>query len=287
MQTRPFHHLQLKFGLRRVATKTLLAAVALSGVLFAPLHGQWLNYPTKGIPMKPDGSPNLLAPTPRTADGKPDFSGLWENVKNRPCPPEGCADMEITQEFMNIGWSIKGGLPYQPWAAELMKARMLTNGKDDPGALCRPTGVVKNHTSPFYRKMVQVPGLLLIIMERDANYRQIFTDGRPLPADPEPTPDGYSTAKWDGDTLVVETNGISDGQWLDRNGSPLTDAAKITERFQRVNYGHLEIEMTVDDAKAYTKPWTIKLSQVIALNTEMLDYYCKENEKDFEHLVGK
>jgi hypothetical protein len=219
--------------------------------------------------------------------GKPDFSGIWLAERNRPCPAIGCNDMEIGQEFVNIGWALKDGLPYQPWAADLVKARTAQNGVDDPGSHCRPTGIVKMHTSPFYRKVVQSPDLLLILTERDAEHRQIFLDGRTLPADPQPTPNGYSTAKWEGDALVVNSIGFTDGTWLDRSGSPLTSAAKITERFRRVNYGQMDISITVDDAKAYTKPWTITLHQHIALNTELMNYFCMENERDSEHLVGK
>ena len=251
------------------------------------LSAQWLNYPTPGVPRNADGSPNLSAPTPRTANGRPDFSGIWELEKNNPCPPDGCPDMEISREFGNIGWNIPGGLPYQPWAAALRKARMAENSKGDPGSNCRPTGIVKLTINPFFRKFIQLPGLLVILNERDSAYRQIFTDGRPLPVDPALTPNGYSVGKWEGDALVVETNGISDGQWLDRTGSPLTGAAKITERFRRVNYGKMEIEITVDDAKAYTKPWTVKINQFIALNTELMDFFCMENEKDIPHAVGK
>jgi len=135
------------------------------------------------------------------------------------------------------------------------------------------------------KKIVQTPGLVLILNEYNKTYRQIFTDGRPLPKDPQPAWDGYSIGKWDGDTLVVETTGFRDGIWLDAFGDPLTDAAKVTERFHRVDYGHLEIELTVDDPKAYTKPWTIKLPQLLAINTDLLDYICLENEKDLRHLV--
>ena len=195
--------------------------------------------------------------------------------------------MEIGQEFMEIGWSVPGGLPYQNWAASLKKERMAKDGVGDPGSSCRPTGIIKMHTSPFFRRIVQTPDLLLILTERDAEFRQIFTDGRPLPVNPQPSPNGYSTGKWDGETLIVESNGFSDGEWLDRDGSPLTDAAKITERFHRPNYGTLEIGISVNDPKAYTREWSIKLTQHIALNTDLLNYYCMENEKDSGHLLGK
>jgi hypothetical protein len=261
-------------------------AVVLSA-LSIPASAQWLHYPTAGVPRKPDGSPNLTAPAPRTADGKPDLSGMWKTEDNRPCPPEGCLDMKVPQEFVNIGWSLKGGLPYQPWAEDLVKARMEQNGKDDPASHCLPRGVVKSHTTPLFRKIVQVPGLLVILNESNASYRQIFTDGRALPVDPNPTWNGYSSAKWEGDDLVVRTNGFRDEMWLDRSGSPMTDAARMTERIRRVNYGKLEIELTVDDPKAYTKSWSVKINHFIVLDTELLDYICLENEKSVKHMVGK
>ena len=265
--------------------RILQSAVLLALPVLA--SAQWLNYPTAGVPKKTDGSPNLTAPTPRTADGKPDFSGIWDTEKNRPCPPGGCNDLEISQEFVNFGWSLKGGLPYQPWAAELVRSRREQNGKDDPGSHCLPIGFLRLHTDGMYRKMIQLPGLLVMLNERNTSFRQIFLDGRPLPVDPNPSFNGYSTGKWDGDTLVVETNGFRDGQWLDRGGSPLSDGAKVTERIRRVNFGNMEVEVTVDDPKAYTKPWTVKLNLILVLNTELLEDNCLESEKDIPHLVGK
>jgi hypothetical protein len=265
----------------------VLLVIAISAPVAVPLGAQWLNYPTAGVPHTPDGKPNLSAPAPRTADGKPDFSGIWEMEHNRPCPPEGCLDLQFAQEVLNIGWSLKDGLPHQPWAADLAKARQASLGKDNPITHCLPVGIVELQTIPLLRKIVQVPGLFVILSEHNASYRQIFTDGRPLPIDPQPSWNGYSTGKWDGDTLVVETTGFRDGIWLDLSGDPLTDAAKITERFRRVNYGRMEVQVTVDDPKAYTKPWTVNLKQVLALDTDLLDYICLENEKDLKHMVGK
>ena len=187
--------------------------------------------------------------------------------------------MYIGEEFLDIGWSIHG-LPYQPWAAEVTKKRTEDNGMADPISHCLPGGIVKGLTIPLFRKIIQIPGLVAILNELGSSYRQIFTDGRPLPAIDQPTFNGYSVGKWEGDILVVETTGFKDQMWLDRNGSPLTDAAKITERFRRVNFGKLEIEITVDDPKAYTKPWTVKLNQLIVLDSELIDYICVENEKD-------
>jgi hypothetical protein len=263
----------------------------------APLSAQWLNYPTPGVPRLAGGKPNLTAPAPRASDGKPDLSGIW----GLPCPVgtnaaggfDGlpnvyCAtEVAVPREFANIGQSFKEGLPYQPWAAELVKKTRVANRPNDPMSRCLPPGIVRLEVFPLFRKIVQVPGLLVILNEQNASYRQIFTDGRPLPVDPNPSWNGYSSGKWEGDTLAVQTNGFRDGLWLDTGGSPLTDAARVTERFRRVNYGTLEIELTIDDPKAYTKPWTIKVTQILAPDTELLDYICLENEKDVRHLGGK
>ena len=263
------------------------AVIVLLFLTFIPAGAQWLHYPTPGVPRLPGGAPNRNAPAPQTADGKPDLSGIWIAEENRPCPPANCDDMLTPQEFWDMGWALKGGLPYQPWAAVLIKQRAAAFGKDDPTSHCLPGGPLKMHADPLLRKIVQVPGLVIILNERNASYRQIFTDGRPLPQDPQPSFNGYSTGKWEGDSLVVKTSGFRDGLWLDRKGSPLTEAATITERFRRVNYGKLEVDVTVDDPKAYTAPWTIRLNQMLKVDTELLDYICLENEKDLPHLVGK
>ena len=267
--------------------KILTGVVALLCASSVAVSAQWLKYPTADVPRTRDGKPNLGAPAPKTSDGKPDLSGLWDIEHNRPCPREGCPDMEVGQEFVDICWSLKGGLPYQAWAAAARKTRMEENGKDDPSSHCLPRGVVKSHTTPLFRKIVQAPGLVLMLYEANASYRQIFTDGRPLPAIEQPAFNGYSSGKWDGDTLVVQTAGFKDGLWLDRSGSPMTDAARMTERFRRVNYGTLEIEISVDDPKAYSAPWTVKLRHSIVLDTELLDYICLENEKSVIHLIGR
>jgi len=263
-----------------------LLASTIALLLSVTASAQWLHYPTPGIPRTRDGKPNLAAPAPRTSSGKPDLSGIWE-LEHPPCHAGGCADYVGAPEFLNLGVKLKDGLPYQPWAAELVKQRSADLGRDDPVARCLPSGAVRILTFPPPRKIIQTPGEVVILSERDVTFRQIFTDGRPLPLDPSPSWNGFSTGKWDGNTLVVETNGLRDGAWLDRNGSPMTDAARMTERFRRVSYGRLEIELTVDDPKAYTKPWTVTLNQLIVLNTELLDYYCNDNEKDVQHAVGK
>ena len=254
----------------------------------ATVSAQWLTYPTRGVPRTADGKPNLLAPAPRTADGRPDLSGIWQLEPDGVCPDVGCqVDYRPAMEFRNLGAKLPGGLPYQPWAAALVKERTEQLGKDDPVGFCKPGGAVRILTFPPYRKFLQLPDLFVILSERDVTYRQIFMDGRPLPEDPTPTFNGYSIGRWDGETLVVQTNGHREGTWLDRNGSPISESARMTERFRRVNYGLLEIDLTIDDAKVYTKPWTVTLRQRIVLDTELLDYHCTDNEKSAPHMVGK
>lgn len=265
---------------------TRLAVVWLLVAAGAPAHAQWLKYPTPNVPRTADGRPNLEAPAPRLPDGRPDFSGIWQ-LEAPQCPPVCSGDYVGGREFLNLGASLKEGLPYQPWARKLVAERREQLGRDDPVGFCKPGGAVRILTFPPPRKFLQPPGLFVILSERDVTYRQIFLDGRPLPEDPTPTPNGYSVGRWDGDTLVVQTVGLRDGTWLDRFGSPMTEAAKMTERFRRVNYGRVDVELTIDDPKAYTQPWTVTLRQRIVLDTELLDYHCTDNEKDAAHMVGK
>jgi hypothetical protein len=258
-----------------------------SYLIFAPvmLQAQWANYPTAGVPRLPNGQPNLSAPTPRTADGKPDFSGLWQPGGGGGSAPV-AGGPPLAPEFGDIAAGRKDPLPYRPWALDLRKAREAENGKENPDGKCLPLGMIRMHSHPFPRKMIQVPGLIAILYEKGVDFRQIFTDGRALPKDPNPSFNGYSSGKWEGDTLIVETVGFRDDIWLDGVGNPISDSAKVTERFRRPNFGSLEIEVTVDDPKTYTAPWTVKLNQYIALNTDLLEYFC-ENEKDAPHMVGK
>jgi hypothetical protein len=195
--------------------------------------------------------------------------------------------MQLSNQFFDIGFGLKGGLPYQPWAAALVKERMAKNGNDDPTSQCLPGGVVRMHTSPYLNKIVQLPGLILVLHERESTYRQIYTDGRALPSDPVPAWRGYSSGKWDGDTLVVRTTGFRDGLWLDRYGNPMTDAATVTERFRRTDYGRLEIQITVDDPKAYTRPWTVTVTQLLLPDTELAEFICLENERNTARVLGK
>ena len=279
-----------------------LCVLALVAAVPTAITAQWPNYPTPGVPKTPDGKPNLTAPTPRTADGKPDLSGLWSRGGGvgggqRGGAAQGAqggqaqgaaapADGVPRATFGNAGQGFPDDLPFQPWAAELMKQRRADGSKDNPDAHCLPMGFLQFHNHPQPRQMIQTPRSLVILYEANHGLRQIFTDGRPLPNkdDVEPWYYGYSVGRWEGDTLVVETTGFTDLQWLDVRGSPLTSQAKVTERFRRPNYGSLEIEITVDDPKAYTKPWTTKLNQRIMLDTDLFEFICEE--RDAKHYVG-
>jgi hypothetical protein len=182
--------------------------------------------------------------------------------------------------FRDVAQNIKEGLPLKPEGAALLKERRDNNSKDNPEAHCLPMGIMQFHTQGAPRKVIQTPGILLILYEASSGLRQIFTDGRALPNnDPQPWWYGYSVGTWDGDTLVVETTGLRDGGWLDIIGSPLTDAAKITERFRRVNYGRMEIDITVDDPKVYTRPWTVRVNQRILPDQELIEFICLENQR--------
>jgi hypothetical protein len=265
--------------------------VALSPVVGA----QWPSYPTPGVPRTPDGKPVLDGPAPRTADGKIDFSGIWLRAggggRGRagapPAPtttPDGIP-ISTFGEVAGRGYQ----LPLQPWAAELKKKRMASNNKDNPDVWCLPIGLMQYHNHGQPRQIVQTRNLMLITYESNYGLRYIYMDGRPAPTnDPTPWWFGYSRGWYEGDTLVVETthfNGEERAGWLDVNGSPYTDALKMTERFRRPNFGTLEIDVTIDDAKAYTKPFTVRVNQRLMVDSEMIEFICNENEKSTDHIA--
>jgi len=189
----------------------------------------------------------------------------------------------MSRQGINMGVDLPGGLPYQPWLAALVQERISTQAKDDPHIRCLPDVFLRAYGLPHYLKFVQTPNLLVMLNEYNGVYRQVFTDGRPLPDDPNPSWQGYSAATWSGDTLVVDTIGFRDDLWIDWDGSVITESAKLRERIRRPDFGHLEIDVTVDDPKAYTKPWTVTLRQQFAADTELIDEICAENEKFSQH----
>jgi hypothetical protein len=258
-------------------------AIGITVLLSPSLFAQWPTYSTLPVPRNAKGEPDLSAPPPRTADGKPDFSGVWRGAptgqRGAP-PPVGAPGTPPLATFRDIGSTMKDGLPLTPHGAELLAKRKARDSKDNPEAHCLPMGIMQFHTQGAPRKFIQLPKLLVILYEASSGMRQIFIDGRPLPNnDPQPWFYGYSTGKWDGDTLVVETSGLRDDGWLDIIGSPLTEAAKLTERFRRVTYGRMEIDITVDDPKAYTKPWTVRHVQDIMPDSELIEFICLENQR--------
>ncbi len=242
-------------------------AVIVFTALVLPSAAQWLNYPTPSIPRTADGKPNLSASAPRTSDGKPDLSGLWR-VKQ--------ATSGETDKAMQ---SVKA----QPWAQELSKKRKEELGRENMSVLCLPFGPRADFAPD---KIVQTPGLVMMLYA-DLTYRQVFMDGRLLPQDPNPTWMGYSVGHWDGDTLVVESAGYNDRTWLDDDGHPHSEDLRVTERFRRPDFGHLEIEKTLEDPKALTQKWVIPIKLEYEADTELLEYVCAENERDHSHLVGK
>ena len=252
------------------AFRITIAAVLM---MTASPSAQWLGYPTPGIPRTPDGKPNLTAPAPKTADGKPDLSGLW-----------------LTRGIYigNIARDLKEEPPMQPWAAELYKQRRDTLSKDDPTGRCIPGGVPRSTAVPYpFKILTTTSNIVVVLYEAVHAYRQIFTDGRPLPKDPNPNWMGYSIGRWEGDTFVVESSGFNDNVWLDNNGHPAGESLRVTERFRRKNFGSMDVEITVDDPKTYTRPWNVTLPLVFQPDTEMLEYICPENEKDYDRLQGK
>jgi len=264
-----------------------IAIVALPALGF----GQWLRYPTVDVPKKSDGTPDLSAPTPRLPDGKPDFSGLWHAANPNRCVPGVGQFVACGTEIGgsplggNLGRNLTGGLPYRPEAAKLAQSRRADDSRDDPHVRCLPDNPPRAWTLPHLTKAIHTPKLLVLLYEVNAMYRQIFIDGRPLPEDRNPTWNGYSTARWDGDTLVVTTAGFRDDTWIDTGGSPMSDVATMTERIRRPNFGTLEIELTIDDPKNYTKPFTVNLTQNIELDTDLIDEFCLENEKSYERMI--
>jgi len=284
--------------MRSVVGKIVLGILV--AVVTTTVSAQWPKYTTPDVPRLADGQPNLTAPAPRTADGKPDLSGIWEIVFGggggrgrgaapapEPAPPPDPNATPVSQFFEVAGRGYP--LPLQPWAAELKQKRMADNSKDNPDVWCLPIGLMQYHNHPQPRQIVQTKNLMLITYESNYGLRYIYTDGRPAPNnDPTPWWFGYSRGWWEGDTLVVETTNFRGDEragWLDVNGSPYTDALKMTERFRRPNVGTLEIDITIDDPKAYTKPFTVRVNQKIMVDSEMIEFVCNENEKSTEHIA--
>jgi hypothetical protein len=247
----------------------------IASVFSGPLAAQWLNHATPGIPRTADGKPNLTAPAPRAPDGKPDLSGVWTKISPK--------------YSRNIAADLKPG-EIQPWAGALLQQRQEDLGKDYMNVLCVPLGpgysTAGDSTGAEMMKIIQTPSLILIL-NPDLTYRQIYLDGRALETAPNPSWMGYSVGHWDGDTLLVESFGFNDRTWLDHDGHPHTEALRTTERYRRRNLGNLDLEVTLADPGAYAKPWTVAVRAELAADTEMIEWVCNEKGSGVEHWVGK
>lgn len=272
---------------------------ALLTILGSSAHGQWVNYPTPGTPRTRDGKPNLAAPAPKASNGKADLSGVW-HVQPTPLAEQlrlfgkdadkvtvpGMEIDTISKYGINILADFKPGeVGMLPEAQAEFNRRRGQSGDHSPLAGCLPAGIPLATLLSEVHKIVQTPGLMLIMHELDSLTRQIYTDGRKLPADPSPSWLGYSAGKWEGDTLVVETVGFNDKSWLDAGGHPRSEAMHLQERYRRRDFGHLDVTITVDDPKTYTKPFTIKVTHLLQADSDILEYVCGENEKDRAHMV--
>jgi len=259
-------------------------------------HGQWVNHPTAGTPRTRDGKPNLSARAPRAPNGKPDLSGVWvaesatrqELLRFFVDGANNLGENLPSKYFMNFLYDLKPeDVQLRPAAAAVAQQRRAGLAKDIPLTRCLPAGVPLVNTLPAPYKLIQTPGVIVMLYEQDTTFRQIFVDGRKPPHDPQPAWSGYSVGKWDGDSLVVDTSGFNDQSWLDAFGHPHSDAMHVTERFHRRDFGHMDVEITVDDSQTYTKPFTVKLTQRLLPDTDLIETVCLENEKDRAHMPGK
>jgi hypothetical protein len=258
---------------RKKRLRIPIAALLLS--LSVTAGAQWDPYPWKHVPRTPDGKVDLNAPAPRTTYGKPDLSGFWMPA-------------DEVKHLLNLAADLKpDDVPLQPWARNLYNQRIGNNGKDHPGVSCLPSGIPEKDNIPDGLKLVQTEDLIILLHESRTIYRQIFTDGRSLPKHPQPTWMGYSIGRWEGDTLVVETIGQNGKTWLDMRGLPGTESLRVIERFRRPKAGQMDIDVTIDDPAAYTKPWNVKLTWRLEPDTDLIESICEENNRDPGHMVGK
>jgi hypothetical protein len=270
-----------------------MKSIVAAAVIFAfavPAFAQWAKVSDLSLPRTPDGKPNLSASTPKAPDGKPDLSGIWTPELDPNALPPGATTVESITGFVPPRYfvDITSGMKPEdvamtPWATDLLQKRQASAGKDDPAAHCKPPGVPAISAAPLPYKIVQTPKLVLILYEGETVYRQIFLDVRRPVEDPQPRFMGYSTGKWEGDTLVVDTVGLTDKGALDARGHPHSDGLHLTERFRRLDVGNLEIAITIDDPKAYAKPLKYTLKASLVPDEDLLEYFCTQNEKDVQH----
>jgi hypothetical protein len=282
--------------MRSVVGKIVLGILV--AVVTTTVSAQWPKYTTPDVPRLADGQPNLTAPAPRTADGKVDFSGIWEIVfgggggRGRgaapaPAPPPDPNATPVSQFFEVAGRGYP--LPLQPWAAELKKKRMADNSRDNPDVWCLPIGLMQYHNHPQPRQIVQTKNLMLITYESNYGLRYIYMDGRPAPNnDPTPWWFGYSRGWWEGDTLVVETTNFVDRtnyEWANIWTRP-SESLRLVERFKRIDATTMEYTITVEDPTTFTRPWTavIPISK-LSNDTQIYEYACHEGNYAMPNLL--
>ena len=271
-------------------------AIGLLLLCAVPAWGQWLDFPTRGIPRTPDGKPNLSAPVPRAKNGRPSLSGLWQTES---APPEmlkrlipdatnGVGEEPLSEYFINILSDFKPNEePLLPAAAEQFQQHAADFSRESPLPRCLPEGMPLVEMAPAPYKIIETPGVTVMLYERDTTFRQIYTDGRKLPPDPQPSWLGYAVGRWQGDAFIVDTIGFNDRGWLDARGHTHSERLHLTERFHRLDVGHMELQITIDDPGTYSRPFTIKLKQRLLPDTDLLESVCAENEKDVTHSSAK
>ena len=266
--------------------RMLIAVILTTLIIGAPAFGQWEQDPDKSVPRTDTGEPDLTAPAPRAADGKLDLTGVWMTVAD--LIPQGFelveGELPLPRHLMDVMADLEpGAVEMKPWAAELVEERLASRGLVDPVAYCKPWGVTQHATNALPYKIVQTPDLIVILNEQDTVFRQVFLDGREPVEDPVPRWLGYSTGRWDGDELVVDTTGFTEETWLDAMGHPHTESLHLTERFRRRDAGHLEIETTVDDPETYSQPFTYTVTATITPDDDLLEFFCTDNEISSDH----
>ena len=284
---------------RITRVRRVLLALTL-GLATVTVQAQWVNYPTPGLPRLKGGKVNLSAPAPRTKDGRPDLSGVWH------VEPTGLPEMKrifgndvdavevpgmtadtISKYGISVFIDFKPGEePIRKDVADEISRRNEHSSGLDTLSRCLPASIPLATLLSEFTKIVQTPGLTLVMHELDNATRQIYTDGRPLPADPNPSWLGYSIGRWDRDALVVETIGFNGKGPLDIFGHPRSEKMRIIERYRRRDVGHLDVELTFDDPVVYTRPFTIKVTHLLQPDTDILEYFCNENERDQTHLLN-
>jgi hypothetical protein len=246
------------------------------------LLAQWLDHPDKNIPRAKDGKPVLTAKAPKARDGRPDLSGVW--LPDNTPGVKGTNGEPLPGHFISVTFDVKeSDVPFTAEGRAAFEKNLKGNGNNDPGATCHPTGMPSADTAPVPYKIVQTPGMIAILYEVDTVYRQIFTDGRKHAETTIPSWMGYSIGHWEGDTLVVETTGFNDKSWLDRVGHTHSEGMRVIERFHRKDLGHLDLTITIEDPKTFTRPISFTQPTTLTPDGDLLEYFCTDNEQDSAH----